>query len=160
MVLCVLCQQKELFMEWTLKPFNQLTNSELYSILQLRNQVFVVEQNCPYQDCDGKDLHCYHLMATNGASNLLAYARIVPPEISYTEPSIGRVTTSPAVRRTGLGITLMQYAIQHVKKLYGDLPIRIGAQYYLLKFYQSLGFREEGEIYDEDGIPHIEMVKS
>lgn len=146
-------------MEWVVKPFSALQPQELYSILRLRNEVFVVEQNCPYQDCDNKDQASYHLMCRED-DRLLAYTRLVPPGISYSEPSIGRVVTSPSVRRTGLGIELMKRSIEETKKLFGDLPIRIGAQLYLLKFYQSLGFKEEGEIYDEDGIPHIEMVKS
>jgi ElaA protein len=146
-------------MKWITKTFADLNPEELYAILRLRNEVFIVEQNCPYQDCDNKDLKCFHLMAWNN-DQLVAYTRLVPPGVSYTEPSIGRVVTSPAVRRTGLGIELMNRSITEVKKLFGDLPIRIGAQYYLLKFYQSLGFSEEGEIYDEDGIPHTEMVKS
>jgi ElaA protein len=147
-------------MEWHLKLFNELTSFELYAILRLRNEVFVVEQNCVYQDCDDKDPSCYHLMAFDDNANLVAYTRIVPPGISYKEPSIGRVVTSPRVRRTGLGVELMVRSVNAVKQLFGEQPIRIGAQYYLLNFYQSLGFCEEGEIYDEDGIKHIEMVKS
>ena len=158
-VLCVLCVAIAIKMNWTLKKFTGLTPFELYNILRLRNEVFIVEQNCPYQDCDNKDTYCYHLMCWE-QDRLLAYTRLVPPGISYSEPSIGRVVTSPSVRRTGLGIELMKRSIEETKKLFGDLPIRIGAQLYLLKFYQSLGFKEEGEIYDEDGIPHIEMVKS
>jgi ElaA protein len=146
-------------MRWIVRNFHELHVVELYAILRLRNEVFVVEQNCPYQDCDNKDQSCYHLMCID-QDRLLAYTRLVPPGISYSEPSIGRVVTSPSVRRTGLGIQLMERSIEEAKKLFGDLPIRIGAQLYLLKFYQSLGFKEEGEIYDEDGIPHIEMVKS
>jgi ElaA protein len=121
--------------------------------------VFVVEQNCPYQDADNKDLECIHLMGT-GNNMLLAYTRIVPPGISYTEPSIGRVVTSPSARRTGLGKELMRRTIEELHKLYGDVPVRIGAQFYLVPFYRSFGFVEDGEIYYEDGIKHIEMVKS
>jgi ElaA protein len=146
-------------MKWTIKSFTELTPGELYSIMQLRNEVFVVEQNCVYQDCDNKDQPSFHLLCTRD-EQLIAYTRLVPPGISYKEPSIGRVVTSPAVRRTGIGIQLMQQSVDACRMLFGNLPIRIGAQVYLLKFYQSLGFIEEGEIYDEDGIPHIEMVKS
>lgn len=146
-------------MNWTLKHFKDLTPDELYSILQLRNEVFAVEQNCVYRDCDDKDQSSYHLMCWN-EKKLLAYTRIVPPGIIYTEPSIGRVVTSPAVRRTGLGIELMQRTIDELVKLFGEIPIRIGAQLYLIPFYHRFGFIEVGEIYDEDGINHIEMVKS
>jgi ElaA protein len=146
-------------MTWLLKPFQDLSPAELYNIMNLRNEVFIVEQNCPYMDADNKDQQCFHLM---GIANdkLLAYTRIVPPGLIYKEPSIGRVATSPSARRTGLGKELMQRTIAEVNKLYGNIPIRIGAQFYLLSFYGSLGFKEEGEIYYEDGIKHIEMVKS
>lgn len=146
-------------MNWLLKHFNDLTAAELYLILQLRNEVFVVEQDCVYQDCDNKDKSSFHLMANDG-TNLLAYTRLMPPGLSYKEASIGRVVTSPSARRTGLGKELMEHSLVELQKLYGDIPVRIGAQIYLIKFYQSFGFKEDGEIYDEDGIKHIEMVKS
>ena len=146
-------------MTWLLKSFTELTSAELYRIIQLRNEVFVVEQNCPYQDADNKDPECLHLMGLD-QDKLLAYTRIVPPGLSYKEPSIGRVVTSPSARRTGLGKELMQRTIAEVNKRYGNIPIRIGAQFYLISFYGSLGFKEVGEIYYEDGIKHIEMVKS
>ena len=92
-------------MQWVIKQFSELTPQELYQILQLRNEVFVVEQNCPYQDCDNKDFQSYHLMGWND-NKLIAYTRLVPPGTSYNEPSIGRVVTSPSVRRTGVGIEL------------------------------------------------------
>src|SRR5687767_338371 len=129
-------------MEWLVKPFSALQPQELYSILRLRNEVFIVEQNCPYMDCDNKDPQCFHFMGWDN-DQLLAYTRLVPAGVSYAEPSIGRVVTSPSVRRTGLGIDLMKRSIAETKKLFGDAPIRIGAQLYLLKFYQSLGFKEE-----------------
>jgi ElaA protein len=146
-------------MTWLLKPFQDLSPAELYNIMNLRNEVFIVEQNCPYIDADNKDQQCFHLMGI-AKDKLLAYTRIVPPGLIYKEPSIGRVATSPSARRTGLGKELMQRTIAEVNKLYGNIPIRIGAQFYLLSFYGSLGFKEEGEIYYEDGIKHIEMVKS
>jgi ElaA protein len=146
-------------MNWTLKHFNDLTSNELYAVLQLRNEVFVVEQNCVFQDADDNDQSCYHLMGWE-YNKLLAYSRIVPPGISYKEPSIGRVVTSPSSRRKGLGKELMKESINAVEQLYRKIPIRIGAQQYLIPFYESFGFFIDGEIYLEDGIPHVIMLKS
>lgn len=142
---------------WTCKPFNTLTNQELYDIFHLRMAVFVVEQNCPYQDADGKDLKSLHVSGRiNG--ELAAYARIVLPGISYKEISIGRVVTSSKARRTGAGKALMKQTMEYICTEFGKVPIRIGAQLYLQKFYESFGFVREGEEYLEDGIPHIIML--
>ena len=130
---------------------------ELYLILQLRNEVFVVEQNCVFQDADGKDPYCRHLMGFLGDS-LAAYTRIVPPGVSYPEASIGRVVTSPKERKNGFGKSLMEKSIEMVYLYHGKVPIRIGAQYYLKKFYEFLGFQQTSGIYLEDGIEHIEMT--
>ncbi len=143
---------------WTLKRFEELSAQELYALLRLRSEVFVVEQNCVFLDMDGKDPYCYHLMIWAGTA-LAAYARIVPAGISYEEPSIGRVVSSPDFRGKRAGRTLMEQAIEQVHHLYGPGPIRIGAQQYLEEFYSSFGFIQEGEMYLEDGIPHIIMVK-
>lgn len=143
---------------WTLKIFPELTVDELYRILQLRSEVFVVEQNCVFQDMDNKDQKCHHLMGWAG-EDLAAYVRIVPPGVSYKEPSIGRVVSSPKYRGRGAGRQLMETAISETLQLHGNQPIRIGAQLYLKQFYNSLGFEAEGEIYMEDGIEHIEMVR-
>lgn len=140
------------------KHFNELTTSELYDILKLRVEVFCVEQNCPYQDVDGKDLHCWHLMMYEG-KNLIAYSRLLPRGVSYADyASIGRVVTSPLVRRKGVGKVLLKKSIEHVQSLVGDVPIKIGAQTPLLKFYESFGFKSTGEEYLEDGIPHTKMI--
>lgn len=144
---------------WELKPFDQLTVHQLYAILQLRSEVFVVEQNCPYQDEDGKDLKSWHLMAWNDENMLIAYTRILKAGDSFAEASIGRVVSSPKVRGTGIGKLLMQKSIDELYQLFGKVPIRIGAQRYLEKFYTSLGFRIASEPYLEDDIPHIEMIK-
>ena len=146
-------------MEWIHKKFDELTVSELYDILQLRNEVFAVEQNCVYPDMDYKDQPSVHLMGWMD-HKLVAYTRIIPPGIAYAEPSIGRVVTSSLVRRSGTGRELMQRSIQLLHSLYGDQPVRIGAQLYLKEFYTSLGFRQTSEIYLEDGIEHIEMLLS
>lgn len=145
-------------MNWVLKKFEELTPAELYAILQLRNEVFVVEQNCIFQDADNKDQPSFHLMGWD-ADRLVAYTRIVPPGIIYPEPSIGRVVTAPAARRKGLGKELMVETINQIEKLYRKIPIRIGAQRYLIPFYESFGFVIDGETYLEDGIPHVEMIK-
>lgn len=141
-----------------IKPFRELTPSELYSILRLRNEVFVVEQNCVYQDADNKDIYCHHVMLFEN-KELIAYARLVPPGISYNEMSIGRVVTSTAARSTGAGKKVMQLSIETCHTLFGNGPIRIGAQLYAKAFYASLGFSETGVVYDEDGIEHIEMIR-
>ncbi|RYG27721.1 MAG: GNAT family N-acetyltransferase [Chitinophagaceae bacterium] len=145
---------------WELKKFEELTVNELYAVLRLRTEVFVVEQNCVFQDMDNKDEHCYHLLGWNG--NLLAaYTRIVPTGVSYEDaPSIGRVVTSPQARGSGLGRILMQHSINELFRVYGVSPIKIGAQLYLKKFYESLGFEQSSDIYDEDGIDHIEMTRA
>ena len=140
------------------KPFNQLTPQEIYAVLRLRNEVFVVEQNCVFQDADNKDQHCYHLLLYRQAE-LVAYARLVPSGVTFTEISIGRIVTSPAVRGTGVGKVLMEHALEQTYTLLGNGPIRIGAQLYAIGFYENFGFAAAGRIYDEDGIDHIEMVK-
>jgi len=144
---------------WLLKKFDDLTSQELYAILQLRNEVFVVEQNCVFQDADNKDQLSYHLMGWNDEM-LVAYSRIIPPGIVYEFPSIGRVVTSPHARRNGKGKNLMKESIEAVQKLFGNVTIKLGAQLYLKNFYESFGFIQTGDIYLEDGIPHIEMVRS
>lgn len=144
---------------WYHKPFAELTPHELYQILRLRSEVFVVEQNCVFLDMDNKDANCQHFMAWSEAGDLLAYTRIVPPSISYDEPSIGRVVTAPAARGLKIGRELMQRSIALVHTLYGIQTIKIGAQMYLQKFYESLGFVQSSEMYLEDDIPHIEMIR-
>lgn len=140
------------------KHFNALTTTELYDILKLRIEVFCVEQNCPYQDADGKDQQSYHLMLYNN-KQLIAYSRLLPEGLSYTGyAAIGRVVTSPLVRKTGIGKLLMEKSLEQVKIIFGNIPVKIGAQTYLLKFYESFGFKSTGEEYLEDGIAHTKMV--
>jgi ElaA protein len=145
-------------MFWILKPFDELTPKELYNILQLRNEVFIVEQNCPYQDLDNKDLHAFHLMGMQ-KNKLLAYSRLLAPGISYSESSIGRVVSSPGVRKSGMGKKLMEESILQIKNLFQTDTIRIGAQLYLKKFYESFDFIQQGDVYLEDNIPHIIMLR-
>lgn len=143
---------------WAIKPFNALTIYELYEILELRQRVFVLEQKCAFIDNDYLDVDSYHLMGYDAKGKLVAYARILPPGVDYSEASIGRVVTQPAVRGTGLGKMLMQEAIKELIRLFGKAPVKIKAQYYLLKFYQSFGFMPQGYVFMEDDIEHIEMV--
>jgi len=144
---------------WILKKFSDLSLHELYAILQLRNEVFAVEQNCVYPDMDNKDQSSFHLMGWRN-EKLIAYTRIMPPGLAYPEPSIGRVATSSSARGEGIGKQLMESSIEHIYNLYGVTSIKIGAQLYLKKFYTGLGFLQAGTVYSEDGIEHIEMVKS
>lgn len=143
---------------FSLKPFASLSPYELYAIIRLRNEVFVVEQNCVFQDADNKDQDSLHLMYWNG-KELMAYCRLLPAGLTYREMSIGRVVSSPAYRKTGAGKLLIKEAIERIYEVFGKGPIRIGAQCYLIQFYASFGFESEGEVYLEDGIEHIEMVK-
>jgi len=139
-------------------PFDRLTPRQVHDVLQLRQRVFVVEQACAYLDADGADPSCWHVLGTD-AGVLVATARLVPPGLKYVEPAIGRVVTAPEVRRTGVGRALMLEALAQVKRLYPGQPVRLGAQRYLERFYRSLGFAPVGEPYDEDGIPHVEMLR-
>ena len=145
-------------MNWKIKWFEELGVQEMYEILQLRTEVFVVEQNCVYQDLDGKDNKSLHV---SGYLNevLVAYVRIVKAGVSYSEIAIGRVVVSPAHRHKSLGHEVMTKAIEIVESQLGVQPIRISAQSHLEKFYGKLGFVSTGKAYLEDGIPHIEMLR-
>lgn len=145
---------------WYHKHFKYLSTTELYQILQLRNEVFIVEQNCPFQDLDDKDFKCYHLLGFDTDSQkVMAYTRIVPAGVSYEEASIGRVVASPLARGGGIGKQLMKKSIELLEELYGGVSIRIGAQLYLKKYYESFGFQQVEEVYLEDGIEHILMLR-
>ncbi|MBA3502662.1 MAG: GNAT family N-acetyltransferase [Deltaproteobacteria bacterium] len=143
-------------LRWIDRSFGDLSALDLYTILALREQVFVVEQNCPYQDADGVDPVSRHVWAEDAAGTIVAYLRIVPAGAKFAEVSIGRVITAPRARGTGLGKTLMKHGLA----LVGTVPVRIGAQAHLEKFYGDLGFVRTSEPYDEDGIPHIEMLRA
>lgn len=144
-------------MHETLKPFAALAPAELYAILQLRSEIFVVEQQCAYQDMDGRDPDCLHWTIWDGP-RAVSYVRLLPAGLSFDEASIGRVVTAQAYRGQGLSRRLMQQAMQHLFGEWGAPSIRIGAQRYLEAFYGSLGFVPDSEPYLEDGIPHIEML--
>ena len=131
----------------------------MYRILALRADVFVVEQTCAYQDLDGKDEHSFWVWAEDENGTVHATARLLPAGISYKEISIGRVCTSMESRRTGLGKLLMEECLKQCEHIWGKQTITISAQQYLLKFYNELGFVEEGEMYLEDDIPHLKMKR-
>ncbi|MFY8126753.1 MAG: GNAT family N-acetyltransferase [Chitinophagaceae bacterium] len=151
---------KDLSIQWQCKYFNDLTNLELYQILKLRSLVFVVEQNCVYQDIDDIDINCYHFFATNQNNEIVAYTRLIAPTVVYHEMSIGRVITHPNFRKLQLGKQLIANSILQCFKLFGKGAIKIGAQLYLKKFYEGFGFIKSSDIYLEDGIEHIKMIRS
>jgi len=144
-------------LKWLIKPFKDLKSNELFDIYYLRQEVFIVEQNCPYQDCDDKDKKSLHLLAYDGEI-LVSYLRIVEPGESFTEPSIGRVATKSTYRGQGIGRLLMKKGIEQSISIFNQNNLRISAQQYLIPFYESLMFTTVGEGYLEDDIPHIEMI--
>lgn len=150
-------------LRWRALSFGALTTDELYRALRLRAEVFVVEQNCAFQDLDGLDTQAVHWLGEtrgdDGLPVLLAYARLLPAGAAFAEASIGRVVTSPAARGSGLGRILMRESVDALHRLWGTQPIRIGAQAHLQGFYRQIGFEPQGDRYLEDGIEHIEMVR-
>lgn len=145
--------------KYALKKFEDLSLDQLYKIMALRQEVFVVEQDCPYLDADDKDQKCHHVLGTDNEGSLHTYARLVPKGISYPKyNSIGRVITSSSYRGKGEGKALMKYSINKIQKLYPTESTKISAQVYAIPFYSSLGFIENGDRYDEDGIPHAAMI--
>ena len=144
---------------WKQKHFTELTVHELYGLFRLRLEVFSIEQHCAYQDADGKDLDAWHLFAMDEKERVLACSRILKAGVAFKEASIGRVIISSEIRGNGTGKDLMLRSMKLLEEKMGKVNVRIGAQCYLKKFYNDLGFFEEGKQYLEDDIPHIEMVK-
>lgn len=144
---------------WTVKTFQELTPDELYSYLQLRVNVFIVEQSCPYPELDGYDTESLHLAYIEN-QELLAYARILPAGVKYNRTSIGRVIVHQKARGKGLAKQLMELSIKTIEEKWPGEEIQLQAQTYLRQFYRSFGFNEVSEEYDEDGIPHVDMVKT
>lgn len=145
---------------WQCQQFSELSTIELYKILQLRNAVFVVEQDCVYQDCDGKDFSAWHASGWVD-DELIAYCRILPPGLSYPyAASIGRVLTASHARKQQAGKKLISYSIKNLYRLFGKAKITISAQLYLKRFYESFHFVQNGEIYQEDNIEHIQMIRA
>ncbi len=144
-------------MNWKIKRFENLKVEELYNILKARNEVFIVEQQCPYEDCDNKDKEAFHLFLEEG-KEIIAYLRVLRKGISYDEVSIGRVLVNKKHRGKGISREMMLKAICFIEENLNETEIRIQAQSYLVNFYRSLGFKETSEEYLEDNIPHIDML--
>jgi ElaA protein len=145
--------------DFACKSFDELSAAELYAMLALRSQVFVVEQQCVYLDPDGLDLTAHHLFgwSTDSPRALVCGVRLLAPGVVYDDASIGRVVTAPAHRGSGLGRTVMRRALLECARLYPGQAVTIGAQRYLEQFYAALGFTSISEPYEEDGIPHVKM---
>ena len=144
---------------WKVRSFHQLNVCELQAIYRLRQEVFVVEQQCAYLDADGKDQFADHIFGVDDDGRVMAYCRVVQPGISCSEVSIGRVVTHPELRHTGLGKSVMERAFKCVDDRYGKVPVRIEAQLYLKAFYEQQGFEPVGDVFLLDGIDHIEMLR-
>lgn len=150
---------ENLILTWEIKPFNSLSLEELYKILQLRQEVFILEQACVYNDLDDKDQKSAHLMAWHGDA-LAAYTRLIPYGVSYPDAaSIGRVAVAAEFRGQRIGEELMVRSINGVQGLFGHHLIKIGAQQHLKAFYNRLGFEQSSEPYNDAGIVHIEMTR-
>lgn len=145
-------------MEITVKIFQQLTVEDLYDILQLRSEVFVVEQDCVYQDIDGKDDKALHIIGKK-KGKIIAYTRCFPPGIYFNEAAIGRVVVLEQERKFGYGHDIMKASIKAILENFKTTSIKLSAQTYLISFYESHGFKKTGNEYLEDGIPHIAMIK-
>jgi ElaA protein len=148
--------------EWQWRSFQELSNVEVYEVLAARQHVFVLEQQCFYNDFDGLDTSAHHLLgwgSVDGKRTLVAYLRCLAPGAKYTEMSLGRVLTTQAARRTGAGRALLERGIEYAERQHPGHRIRIGAQQYLERFYQSFGFQTISAPYDEDGIMHVDMLR-
>jgi len=144
-------------MRW--HTFAELSGSDVYEILSLRQRVFIVEQRCAYNDADGVDRISFHLCGRTGTGELAAYLRLIPPGGRYAVPALGRVTTAPEIRRSGVGRLLVEEGIRRSSSAFPGTPITLSAQIHLEGFYRSFGFLPEGAPHDEDGIMHIMMVR-
>ncbi|HYH98549.1 GNAT family N-acetyltransferase [Hyalangium sp.] len=149
-------------LDWQWRRFPELTVDELYRVVALRQQVFIVEQKSIYQDADGYDRGSHHLLGGLPGEPepfLAAYLRVLPPGLKYPEASFGRVITAPRVRSQGYGKTLVEKGLSFIETHFPGAPVRIGAQHYLQRFYEGYGFRPISDVYDEDGVPHIDMIR-
>ena len=145
---------------WSVLHFEDLSVKQLFDVLQLRNQIFIVEQNCPYLDVDEKDLNSFHVFGVNQKRKIIATSRVLPPGVSYSEASIGRVAVAIDSRGTGIGDELNRVSMEFIRNYFGDIPIRLSAQKHLTNYYNKHGFKVVSDPYDEDGIPHVEMLYS
>lgn len=149
-------------LDWQCAPFEQLSAADVYAMLALRQDVFVVEQECVFPDIDWRDQGACHLLAwqLHGGTRILAgYLRILAPGVKFVECAIGRVVSAPVLRGTGVGRQLVAKGLHHAQRLYPDQPMRIGAQLHLVDFYAGFGFRTASAPYDEDHIMHVEMLR-
>lgn len=151
-------------LQWRCLPFSAMSADTLYRLLRLRSEVFVVEQACVFLDLDGLDQQCLHVLGevvqADGTVHLHASTRLVPPGAAFDEASIGRVVTAPSARGGGIGHALMAESLRLLEQLWGPQPIRIGAQAHLEAFYNRHGFVSDNKPYVEDGIPHLEMLRT
>jgi ElaA protein len=145
-------------MKTSIKHFSELSAKEFHDMLQLRIDVFVVEQNCPYPELDGKDINAYHFIGKNEDGETVATCRILPKGVSYPELSIGRFASAKKVRQEGFGLKMMEEVLDFIEINFGNEAIRISAQKYLVNFYSKFGFVSTGKEYLEDDIPHVEML--
>ncbi|WP_396591221.1 GNAT family N-acetyltransferase [Allomuricauda sp. R78024] len=145
-------------MKVIVKTFGELSNTELYQLMRLRSEVFVVEQDCIYQDLDNKDQKALHVLGVKN-QNVVAYTRVFMPGDYFKNTSIGRVVVEKEERKFGYGKVIMEASLEEIKKRFPESSIELSAQTYLIKFYNDLGFKTTGEEYLEDGIPHIRMIK-
>ncbi|PCH98025.1 MAG: GNAT family N-acetyltransferase [Gammaproteobacteria bacterium] len=145
-------------MSWQTKAFKDLTVDEYFEILYLRIEIFVVEQDCPYQEVDEKDRISFHLFGRAENGDVIAVTRILPQGVSYDEISVGRVALKKEYRGKGIADELMLETFKFIKSHFGEQPVRISAQQYLLNYYNKHGFRQVGDMYLEDDIPHVEMI--
>ena len=143
---------------WQTKHFKDLSVEEYWGILYLRTEIFVVEQDCPYQEVDEKDKVSFHLFGINERNEVIATSRILPQGVSYKEISIGRVALKKEIRGKGIADVMMLKTFEFIKNEFGEARVRISAQEYLINFYGKHGFKQVGEGYLEDNIPHIEMI--
>jgi len=148
-----------MILEWLFLDYNELSKQQLHKILIFRQEIFVVEQNCPYLDADEKDRFSHHLLGLKNHGQLVAYLRLVHAGISYPEISFGRIATHISFRSQGLGKRLMKEGLTRTEQMFGKNPIRISAQTHLVSFYTFFGFVSTGKNYLEDGIPHTEMLR-
>lgn len=157
-VQAIACHRKDVQgMKWTVKSFDQLSTRDLYALLALRTDVFVVEQECPYPELDGRDLFCHHLLVEE-EGQLVAYLRILPKGQSFADVSIGRVVIKQSHRGKGLAKPLMEKALDYILQEWQEERVMISAQAHLEQFYSQLGFEPVSEVYLEDGIPHLDML--
>lgn len=145
-------------LDWQIKHYRDLSLNEFHDIIALRIQAFVVEQNCPYQDLDGKDKKCYHAFCRDGKGNIISTARIVPPGLIYDSAAIGRVVIQEEFRGSGIGHDLIQECMNFCHLEFGNAAIRVSAQKHLENYYEKHHFVSTGKEYAEDGIPHVEML--